>query len=170
MAEVTRRILELVGLNLERFRIDWASAAEAPLFVKIVTDFTETIKKLGPLGEAEGLDPETLKLRLAAARELASQSRFRAAYGNLARELKKAGDYSPEGIRARVEQKLVPIIKKGLLEAEIKHLLSKGPVSIDALLEKTGANQEDIVPILEALSKKGQIEKQGDVWQPKAKE
>ena len=170
MAEVTRRILEAVGLKNERFRIDWASAAEAPLFVKIVTDFTETIKRLGPLGEAEGLDEETLKLRLDAARKLASKSRFRAAFGNLARELKKAGDYSPEGIASKVEQKIVPLIKKDLLESEIKALLSKGPVSIDALLQKTGATQDDIVPILEAMSKKGQVERQGDVWQPKEKE
>ncbi len=170
MAEATKRILEFVGLKLERFRIDWASAAEAPLFVKIVTDFTETIKKLGPLGEAEGLGREILKLRLEAARELASKSRFRAAYGNLARELKKAGDYSPEGISSRVEQKLVPLIKKELLEAEVRSLLSQGPVSIDTLLQKTGATHEDIVPILEALSKKGKVEKQGDLWQPREKE
>ncbi len=170
MAEVTRRILELVGLKVERFRIDWASAAEAPLFVKIVTDFTETIKKLGPLGEPEGLDRETIKLRLAAASQLTAKSRFRAAYGNLARELKRAGDYSPEGISRRVEEKLVPLIKKELLEAEVKALLGKGPVSIETLLQKTGATQEDIVPILEALSKRGQVEKQGKLWQPKAKE
>ncbi len=170
MAEVTKRIIELVGLRPERFRIDWASAAEAPLFVKIVTDFTESIKKLGPLGEPEGLDRETIKLRLEAARELTAKTRFRAAYGNLARELKKAGDYSPEGISNRVEQKLVPLIKKELLEAEIKSLLNKGPVSIETLLQKTGATQEDIVPILEALSKRGQVERQGDLWQPKAKE
>ncbi len=170
MAEATKRILELVGIKLERFRIDWASAAEAPLFVKIVTDFTEAIKKLGPLGEAEGLERETLRLRLEAARELTSKSRFRAAFGNLARELKKVGDYSPEGISSRVEQKLVPLIKKELLESEVKNLLSQGPVSIEALLQKTGATQDDIVPILESLSKKGKVEKQGDVWQPKAKE
>ncbi len=170
MAEVTRRVLEFVGLKLERFRLDWASAAEAPLFVKIVTEFTETVKKLGPLGEAEGLAPETLKFRLAAARELTSKSRFRAAFGNLARELKKAGDYSPEGISSRVEEKIVPLIKKELLEAEVKELLAKGPVSVDTLLQMTGATQEDIVSVLERLSKRGQVEKQGDLWQPKSKE
>jgi hypothetical protein len=170
MAEVTRRILETVGLEVDRFRIDWASAAEAPRFVQIVTDFTNRIKEIGPLGEFEGLDAETLKLRLEAARQLASKSRFRAAYGNLAREFKKAGDYSPESIAQKVEEKIVPLIRKDLLESEVKALLAKGPISLDTLLQKTGATQDDIVPILEALSKRGQVERQGDLWQPKAKE
>ncbi len=170
MAEVTRRVLAAVGLRVDRFQIDWASAAEAPLFVKIVTEFTETIKKIGPLGEAEGLDLETIKLRLDAARSLLGKSRFRAAYGNLARALKKEGDYSPEGISSKVEQKIAPLLTKGLLEEEIKSLLSKGPISIDTLLQKTGATRDDIAPILEAMSKKGQIENRGDVWQPAEKE
>ena len=170
MAEVVRRILEAVGLETDRFRIDWASAAEAPRFVQIVTDFTEKIKEIGPLGEREGLDQETIRLRLGAARELTAKNRFRAAYGNLARNLKKSGDYSPEGIARLVEEKLVPLIKKELLEAEIKALLGKGPVSLDSLLKKTGASQEEVIPVLEALAKRGQVEQTGDVWQPKAKE
>ncbi len=167
MAEVTKRILEAVGLNPARFRIDWASAAEAPRFVQIVTDFTEAIKKIGPLGEPEGLDKETLKLRLAAARELCTKNRFRAAYGNLARAIKKEGDYSPESIARKVEEKLVPLIKKELLEAEIKALLAKGPVSIETLLSKTGASQEEVTAVLEGLSKRGQVVREGDLWQPK---
>ncbi len=167
MAETVRRILEVVGVDPHRFRLDWASAAEAPRFVQLITEFTENIKKLGSLGEAEGISLEVLKFRLEAARELTSKMRFRAAFGNLARELKKAGDYSPEGIASRVEEKLLPLIKKELLEAEINALLAKGPVSIEALTEKTGASEEEIVNILKTLSKKGQVVQEGNVWQPK---
>ncbi len=170
MAEVTKRIIELVGLNPARFRIDWASAAEAPRFVQIVTDFTETIKEIGPLGEPEGLDRETIKLRLGAARELCVKNRFRAAYGNLARAIKKEGDYSAESIARKVEEKLVPLIKKELLEAEVKALLARGPVSLETLLAKTGAGQEEVVAVLEGLSKRGQVVQEGDLWQPKKKE
>ena len=31
-----------------RLRLEWISSAEAQKFVKVVTDFTESIKKLGP--------------------------------------------------------------------------------------------------------------------------
>jgi F420-non-reducing hydrogenase iron-sulfur subunit len=43
-----RRILEYVGIEPERLRLDWVSAAEAPKFQQVVNEFTETIKELGP--------------------------------------------------------------------------------------------------------------------------
>ncbi len=169
MAEVVRRILELVGIEPQRFALEWASAAEAPRFVSLITEFTERVRALGPLGEKEGLSPEVLRFRLEAARKVTSGMRFRAAFGNVARELKKAGDYSPEGIAARVEEKIYPLLKKEMLEAEVKALLSQGPVSVDTLAEKTGAAPEDIIAVLQVFSKKGQAIQEGNLWQPKAK-
>ncbi len=154
---------------MDRFALEWASAAEAPRFVSLITEFTERVRALGPFGEKEGLAPEVLRLRLEAARVVTAGMRFRAAFGNLARELKKAGDYSPEGIAARVEEKLLPLIKKEMLEAEIKALLTQGPVSVDTLAEKTGAAPEDIVAVLQIFSKRGQAVQEGELWQPKAK-
>jgi F420-non-reducing hydrogenase iron-sulfur subunit len=41
--------LRQMGVNPERLRLEWVSASEAQLFAKTVEDFTETIKKLGPM-------------------------------------------------------------------------------------------------------------------------
>ncbi len=167
MAETVKKILEVIGINPGRFEIAWASAAEAPRFVKLITDFTGVIQKLGPFGENERIKPEVLKFRLEAARNVASNTRFRAAFGNLAREIKKAGDYSLELISARVGEKLLPLIKKELLETEVKHLVSKGPISVDTLEEKTGASSDEIISILQTLSKRGHVIQEGDIWHPK---
>ncbi len=153
MAETVRRILDTVGVKRDRFYIDWASAAEGPRFVQLLTDFTERIRKLGPLGEAEGLSRERLQFRLEAARKLCSNMQFRAQYGNLAREIKKLGDYSPENIAQLVEKKLVPQIRKRILESEVRELLSQGPQSVDALAEATGASPQELAGILEAMEK-----------------
>ena len=146
--------MDTVGINRERFTIDWASAAEGPRFVKLLTEFTEKIKAMGPLGETEGLDWETLKFRLKAARNLCKNMQFRAQYGNLAREIKKLGDYSPENISQAVEKKLVPQIRRRIFEAELKELLAGGPQAVEVLREKTGAAEEEIGAILEDLKKK----------------
>lgn len=45
---ILRRILEYVGIEPERLRLDWVSSAEAPKFQQVVNEFTETIKELGP--------------------------------------------------------------------------------------------------------------------------
>jgi F420-non-reducing hydrogenase iron-sulfur subunit len=42
-----QELLAFVGLG-ERLHLEWISSAEAQKFVKVVTDFTEKIRKLGP--------------------------------------------------------------------------------------------------------------------------
>jgi F420-non-reducing hydrogenase iron-sulfur subunit len=41
-------VLEDLGIDPERFAIEWVSSAEAPRFAQVVTEFTEKIKSLGP--------------------------------------------------------------------------------------------------------------------------
>ena len=42
-----QELLKFVGLD-GRLHLDWISSAEARKFVRVVTDFTEKIKSLGP--------------------------------------------------------------------------------------------------------------------------
>jgi F420-non-reducing hydrogenase iron-sulfur subunit len=41
-------MLEDAGIDPDRFAIEWVSGAEGPRFAQKVTEFTETIKALGP--------------------------------------------------------------------------------------------------------------------------
>jgi F420-non-reducing hydrogenase iron-sulfur subunit len=45
--------LEDLGIEQERFALEWVSSAEAPRFAEVVTRFTETIRKLGPLSPGD---------------------------------------------------------------------------------------------------------------------
>ena len=47
-ADAIRLMLEDFGLEDERFSLEWISASEGPRFAQVMTEFTETIKKLGP--------------------------------------------------------------------------------------------------------------------------
>ncbi|HMF29804.1 MAG TPA: hydrogenase iron-sulfur subunit [Candidatus Lokiarchaeia archaeon] len=42
-------LLETLGVDPQRFRLEWISASEGKKFSEVVTTFTETIKGLGPL-------------------------------------------------------------------------------------------------------------------------
>jgi len=44
-----RRLLDFAGYDPERLRLEWISAAEGGKYAEVVRDFTETIRKLGPL-------------------------------------------------------------------------------------------------------------------------
>lgn len=65
MVLLLRRVMQHIGLNPERLKIEFMSSAEATRFVEAVNGFVQQVKDLGPLGQAEGLDPETVKSRLA---------------------------------------------------------------------------------------------------------
>lgn len=41
-------LLEDLGLERERFRLEWVSASEGPRFARVVNDMVETIRQLGP--------------------------------------------------------------------------------------------------------------------------
>ena len=47
-AEAITLMLEDFGLEPERFRLEWVSAAEGPRFAEVMTSMVEQIKKLGP--------------------------------------------------------------------------------------------------------------------------
>jgi F420-non-reducing hydrogenase iron-sulfur subunit len=70
MVLLCRKIMEHIGLNPERLRIEFMSSGEGILFAEVVNDFVKKIKELGPLGIGEGIDKEGLKLKLKAVRNL----------------------------------------------------------------------------------------------------
>jgi F420-non-reducing hydrogenase iron-sulfur subunit len=64
MTRLAKKLLEHVGINPDRLRIEWVSAGEGIRYADIMTDFASQIKKLGPLGSSEGTDRKELKTKL----------------------------------------------------------------------------------------------------------
>ena len=44
-----KRILEQLGVEKDRLRLEWVSASEGERFKEVVEEMTETVRKLGPL-------------------------------------------------------------------------------------------------------------------------
>jgi len=110
--------MEVAGVKPERLALDWASAAEAPLFVELITKFTDEIKGLGPLGEAEGIDREELKLKLLAASSAVESIKLRTRFAKLAQELRDGDKHTPEVIEARMAEKVNDAIIREIAKQE----------------------------------------------------
>jgi len=65
-----KKIMERIGLNPERLRIEFMSGADGILLAEVVNDFTRKVKELGPLGRGEGIDVKGLTSRLETVRKL----------------------------------------------------------------------------------------------------
>ncbi len=50
---MTKKLLECLGIEPERLRLEWVAASEGPKFAQVIKDFTEETKSLGPNPMAE---------------------------------------------------------------------------------------------------------------------
>lgn len=64
MVLLFKRIMEHIGLNPERLRMQFMSAADANVFVESVNSFVKKVRDIGPLGKSEGIGRDELKSRL----------------------------------------------------------------------------------------------------------
>lgn len=57
---LTKRVLKEMGIPPERLRLEWVSASEGARFQKVISEFTEQIRALGPLKLTDWhFNPET---------------------------------------------------------------------------------------------------------------
>lgn len=179
MAETCRQVFNLIGLNADRMALEWASAAEGPRFVELITKYVARIRNLGPLGTFEGEAPrDVLERRLEAALKAAETPKVRTAYGNLAKKLHEARDvavYAPERISQEVTERILPTFRQELLSNDILLCLLEAQKqgqktrSFEELMGLTSASSEELEKLLSALAKKGGIEGDAAGWSLKEK-
>jgi Fe-S-cluster-containing hydrogenase component 2 len=64
MVLLCRKIMERIGLNPERLKIEFMSGAEGILFADVINEFSKKVEGLGPLGKGEGIDEDELKSKM----------------------------------------------------------------------------------------------------------
>lgn len=65
MVQIMKRLLENIGINPERLRLEWVSAAEGIRFADIMNEFSSQIITMGPLGLESIMGKDELKSRIA---------------------------------------------------------------------------------------------------------
>jgi F420-non-reducing hydrogenase iron-sulfur subunit len=70
MVLLCKKIMEHIGLNPERLRVEFMTSGEGNLFTEVVDEFSKTVKNLGPLGKGEEIDEDELKSKLEEIRRL----------------------------------------------------------------------------------------------------
>jgi len=112
MNALVHKVLKEIGIREERYTLQWASAAEAPRFVQLITEFTQQMKELGPLGEAEGLSKDELKKRLEKGLAVVSDQKVRVSFGNASKTVRKDGIWTHEHIGEVITTKMEKTLDK----------------------------------------------------------
>jgi len=61
---LVKKLLQEVGIDPRRVRLEWIAASEGSRYAEVVDDFVRQLTELGPLGEGEGLDEAALQGKL----------------------------------------------------------------------------------------------------------
>jgi len=115
------KLLEDAGVDPKRLRLEWVSASEGEKFSKVVTEFTETIRSLGP---NQVKKDALLRSKVAAADEASDTFRLRALVGKEL-GLEKTGNVYGNKLEQTELEKLIDIATKEEFERSLILELSK---------------------------------------------
>jgi coenzyme F420-reducing hydrogenase delta subunit len=156
MVLLFRKIMEHIGLNPERLRIEFMSSAEGILFAEVTSDFVEKIKELGPLGKGEGIDENGLRLKLEAATKLIPYIKL------VERERLRVPTKSEEAYNAfyssdEVNKLFGELVLDKLAISQITSLLREGPLSTSEIAEILGLTPSETSKHLTSSSRQGLV-------------
>ncbi|MDP3617657.1 MAG: hydrogenase iron-sulfur subunit [Rhodoferax sp.] len=157
---VAKRILEDIGVNPDRLRLEWVSAGEGIRFAEIMNEFGAKIKGLGPFGSSEGRDADELLAGLNAATDLVpyfklvERERFRVS------KRTEAG-YKEFFARPDYEPLFKELVLDKLTLSRIMGALRGGEATAEDVAHKLGVDGAEVARHLKLLSQQGMVRMDG---------
>jgi len=151
-----RKIMEHIGLNPERLRIKFMSAADGNLLAEYTDDFTNKVKELGPLGKSEGIDENELKFKLEAVRKLIPYLKL-VERERLRVPVKSKEAYTEFFESSEINALIDEIFSEKLTISQIMLLLKAKPLSTSDISEKLGLNPSDVSRHMISSSRHGLV-------------
>jgi coenzyme F420-reducing hydrogenase delta subunit len=161
-AQVLAQLFASIGLDADRFMLDWVSAGEGERFASLVSTFTDRVRALGPLGselagslgEGEALEQE-LQLRLAAATRVVAGERVRWLMGRKQELLEKGDVYGrPIGVEA-FDALLESSVDDEYLRSRLLLSTTERPLSVVEMAEQIGMSPRQVLPHVMVLEQSG---------------
>ena len=155
--KMTKKILRKVGMSPERLLVDWVSAAEGERFASIVKDFTEKVRKLGPLGEETKLNPQELKTRLVAAKEALAQEKTRWLVGRERELVEDKNVFGEKVPQEEFDQLMLQKIEKEFAKRRILLSIEENSLSVKEIAMRVKASPQEVLGTIVSLEHDGLI-------------
>jgi coenzyme F420-reducing hydrogenase delta subunit len=153
---IFRKIMEHIGLNPDRLRIEFMSSGDGLILADVITNFCEQTEEIGPLGKSEGMDENILKFKLEAVSKLVPYIKL------VERERLRVPHKSEDAYRDffasdKVNQLFKELIVDKLAVSQILLLLREQPLSTGEMSEKLGLNPSDISKYMNTSTRHGMV-------------
>ena len=151
-----RRIMEHIGLNPERLRIEFMSSSDGIRFAALANDFTRKVKELGPLGTSEGIDENGLKFKLEAVNKLVPYIKL-VERERLRVPVKSEEAYDKFFESSEINRLFSELFGDKLAISQIMLHLRERPLSTGEISEKLGLNPSEVSRHMKSSSRQGLV-------------
>jgi len=154
MVLLIRKLLEQIGVNPQRLKLEWVSAAEGIRFAEVMNNVVKKLQELGPIGEGEGIEQNALTFRLKAVENLLPYI--------------KLVERERLSVRFETEEKVIEFFKSDegdrlfreliadpLAISQMMLLLRENPLSVGEIFERLGLDASEIRRHLHRSVKQG---------------
>ena len=151
-----KKLMDHVGVSSARLRLEWISAAEGGRFAEIMSDFAGQLRKLGALGEGEGLEAPSLALKLDALSQLVPYVKL------VEREKLRVSERSEDAYKAfydsdEVYRLFSELIADKLAVSQTLMLLREKPLSTREISERLGLSPSEVSRHMNNSSRQGLV-------------
>jgi len=151
-----KKIMEHLGLNQERLRIEFMSSGDGIILAEIINKFCNEVKEIGPLGKSEKIDANGLKFKFEAVTKLIPYLKL------VERERLRVPSKSEQAYKEffasdDVNRLFNELILDKLTISEIMLLLREKPLSTGEISETLGLNPSDVSRHMNSSSRHGLV-------------
>jgi coenzyme F420-reducing hydrogenase delta subunit len=151
-----KKIMEHIGLNPDRLRIEFMSSGDGLILTSVINEFCKQAEEFGPLGKKEGVERENLKFKLEAVSKLIPYIKL------VERERLRVPHKSEETYREffnsdKFERLFKEMILDKLAVSQIVLLLREQPQSTGEMSEKLGLNPSEISRHMKTSTRHGMV-------------
>ncbi len=151
-----KKIMEHIGLDPERLRIEFMTSGDGLILTHVINEFCKQAEEFGPLGKTEGIDRKILKFKLAAVSKLIPYIKL------VERERMRVPQKSEETFREffasdRFNGLFKELILDKLAVSQIVLLLREQPLSTGEMSEKLGLNPSEISRHMNTSTRHGMV-------------
>jgi NADH-quinone oxidoreductase subunit E len=157
--DITRKLLDHIGVNKERLVFRQCSSGEASVFVEIVSEFDAKIKELGPIGDGgDPLKAPEIFEKLKIAEAVLAGEKIRWVIGKRTPFLESGNIYGEIFTKHEFNRAIDMIIVEETEVQEILARLKEGSRSVKDLAEDLAMPSERVFRYVTALVRKEMIQ------------
>jgi coenzyme F420-reducing hydrogenase delta subunit len=152
-----KKLIKLTGLEFERLRLEWISAAEGQRFAQVVTEFTEQIKKLGPSPVSGAKPDQKILENLQVARNAVADFKLRVLVGRELQLTEKGNVYDEKISDENFDSLIDEAVEAEFVRHKIHFLTRNRSLPVKSLAEAVEMKPAAVLEQIVAMRRKNMI-------------